>query len=186
MFPDFIALAKARKGKLAYASSGNGQAGHLAMELLKTLAAFDAVHVPYKGGAPAMMDLIAGQVDAFISSPPAAVPQVKAGKVRALAVTSLKRSELLPDVPTIAESGFPQYEVNGWNGLLAPAGAPGAIVNRIQSELAKALKQTEVRERMASSGLDAVGSTPAQFSALIKDEISKWAKVIQQSGATAE
>jgi tripartite-type tricarboxylate transporter receptor subunit TctC len=186
MFPDFIALAKARKGKLAYASSGNGQAGHLAMELLKTLAAFDAVHVPYKGGAPAMMDLIAGQVDAFISSPPAAVPQVKAGKVRALAVTSLKRSELLPDVPTIAESGFPQYEVNGWNGLLAPAGAPGAIVNRIQSELAKALKQTEVRDRMASSGLDAVGSTPAQFSALIKVEISKWAKVIQQSGATAE
>jgi tripartite-type tricarboxylate transporter receptor subunit TctC len=186
MFPDFIALAKARKGKLAYASSGNGQAGHLAMELLKTLAGFDAVHVPYKGGAPAMMDLIAGQVDAFISSPPAAVPQVKAGKVRALAVTSLKRSELLPDVPTIAESGFPQYEVNGWNGLLAPAGAPGAIVNRIQSELAKALKQTEVRDRMASSGLDAVGSTPAQFSALIKVEISKWAKVIQQSGATAE
>jgi tripartite-type tricarboxylate transporter receptor subunit TctC len=186
MFPDFIALAKARKGKLAYASSGNGQAGHLAMELLKTLAGFDAVHVPYKGGAPAMMDLIAGQVDAFISSPPAAVPQVKAGKVRALAVTSLKRSELLPDVPTIAESGFPQYEVNGWNGLLAPAGVPSAIVNRIQSELAKALKQTEVRERMASSGLDAVGSTPAQFSALIKVEISKWAKVIQQSGATAE
>jgi tripartite-type tricarboxylate transporter receptor subunit TctC len=89
-------------------------------------------------------------------------------------------------VPTIAESGFPQYEVNGWNGLLAPAGAPGAIVNRIQSELAKALKQTEVRDRMASSGLDAVGSTPAQFSALIKVEISKWAKVIQQSGATAE
>ena len=186
MFPDFISLAKSRKGKLAYASSGNGQAGHLAMELLKTLAGFDAVHVPYKGGAPAMMDLIAGQVDAFISSPPAAVPQVKAGKVRALAVTSLKRSELLPDVPTIAESGFPQYEVNGWNGLLAPAGAPTVIVNRIQSELAKALKQAEVRERMASSGLDAVGSTPAQFSALIKAEISKWAKVVQLSGATAE
>ncbi len=185
-FTEFITLAKARKGKLSYASSGNGQAGHLAMELLKTLAGFEALHVPYKGGGPAMLNLIAGQVDAFISSPPAAVPQVKAGKVRALAVTSLKRSDLLPDVPTIAESGFPQYEVNGWNGLLAPAGTPAVIVNRLQSEVAAALKQPDVRERMASNGLDAVGSTPAQYSALIQAEIGKWAKVVKQSGATAE
>lgn len=185
-FTEFITLAKARKGKLSYASSGNGQAGHLAMELLKTLAGFEALHVPYKGGGPAMLNLIAGQVDAFISSPPAAVPQVKAGKVRALAVTSLKRSDLLPDVPTIAESGFPQYEVNGWNGLLAPAGTPAVIVNRLQAEVAAALKQPDVRERMASNGLDAVGSTPAQYSALIQAEIGKWAKVVKQSGATAE
>jgi len=185
-FTEFITFARGSKGKLSYASSGNGQAGHLAMELLKTLAGFDAVHVPYKGGAPAMTDLIAGHVDAFISSPPASVAQVKAGKARALAVTSLKRSDLLPDVPTIAESGFPHYEVNGWNGLLAPAGTPAAIVNRLQSEIAEILKQPDVRERLAANGLDGVGSTPAQFAALIKAEIGKWAKVVKQSGASAE
>jgi tripartite-type tricarboxylate transporter receptor subunit TctC len=185
-FTDFIPFAKARKGKLSYASSGNGQAGHLAMELLKTLAGFEAVHVPYKGGGPAMIDLIAGQVDAFIASPPAAAPHVKTGKVRALAVTSMKRIDLLPDVPTIAESGFPQYEVSGWNGLLAPARTPAAIVNRLQSEIAAILKQPDAREIMASNGLDPVGTTPAQFSALIKNELGKWAKVVKQSGASAE
>lgn len=184
--PEFVALAKARKGALNYASSGNGQAGHLAMELLKTLAGFDAVHVPYKGGGPAMMELVAGQVDAFIASPPAAVPQVKAGKVKALAVTSLKRSELLPDVPTVAESGFPHYEVNGWNGLLAPAGTPRRVVARIYEEISRALKLPDVRERMAANGLDPVGSTPDQFAALIKVEIVKWGKVVRQSGASAE
>jgi len=180
---EFVALAKARKGALTYASSGNGQAGHLAMELLKTLAGFDAIHVPYKGGSPAMMELIAGQVDAFISSPPASVPQVKAGKVKAIAVTSLKRSELLPAVPTIAESGFPQYEVNGWNGLLAPAGTPRRTVAQLYEGISNMLRLQEVIERMAANGLDPVGSTPAQFAALIKTEIVKWEKVIRQSGA---
>lgn len=182
---EFVALAKARKGALTYASSGNGQAGHLAMELLKTLAGFDAIHVPYKGGSPAMMELIAGQVDAFISSPPASVPQVKAGKVKAIAVTSLKRSELLPAVPTIAESGFPQYEVNGWNGLLAPAGTPRRTVAQLYEGISNMLRLQEVIERMAANGLDPVGSTPAQFAALIKTEIVKWEKVIRQSGANA-
>lgn len=184
--PEFVALAKARRGALTYASSGNGQAGHLAMELLKTLAGFDAVHVPYKGGGPAMMELVAGQVDAFIASPPAAVPQVKAGKVKALAVTSLKRSDLLPDVPTIAESGFPRYEVNGWNGLLAPAGTPRRVVAQLYEEISKVLKLPDVRERMAANGLDPVGSTSNQFSALIKAEIVKWEKVVRQSGASTE
>lgn len=183
---EFVALARARKGKLAYASSGNGQAGHLAMELLKTLAGFDAVHVPYKGGGPAMMELIAGQVDAFISSPPAAVPQVKAGKVRALAVTSLKRSDLLPDVPTIAESGFPQYEVSGWNGLLAPAGTPAYVTSRLHREIAAMLKLAEVKERMVANGLDPGGTTPGQFAALIKSEILKWEKVVKLSSASAD
>ena len=182
---DFVALAKARKGALTYASSGNGQAGHLAMELLKALAGFEAVHVPYKGGGPAMMDLVAGQVDAFIASPPAAVPQVKAGRVKALAVTSRNRSELLPDVPTVSESGFPQYEVNGWNGLLAPAGTPRKIVTQLYTEIAGILRQPKVRERMAANGLDPAGTTPEQFAALIRAEIVKWEKVVKQSGASA-
>lgn len=184
--PEFIALAKDRKGKLNYASSGNGQAGHLAMELLKTLAIFDAVHVPYKGGAPAMVDLIAGHVDAFIASPPAALPHIKSGRVKALAVTSMKRSALLPDVPTIAESGFPQYEVSGWNGLLAPAGTPMDVIDRLHSEVAKILKLPDVRSRMLATGLEPVGTTPREFSALINSEIGKWEKVVKLSGASAQ
>ena len=183
---EFVAWAKTKKGGATYASSGNGQPSHLGMELLKTLGGFDAVHVTYKGGGPAMIDLVAGQVDVFLSSPPAAAPLIKAGKVRAVAVTALQRSELLADVPTVAESGFPGYEVNGWNGLLAPAGTPREIVMKLYSEIAKSLKQPEVRDRLAAGGLDPVGTTPEQFLAYIKAEIVKWEKIIKQSGARAE
>ncbi|MBI4192498.1 MAG: tripartite tricarboxylate transporter substrate binding protein, partial [Betaproteobacteria bacterium] len=121
---EFIAVAKSKQGGITYASSGSGEAGHIGMELLKTLAGFDAVHVPYKGTAPSMVDTLSGQVDVTLVSTPGGLPHVKAGRLRALAVSSLKRSALLPDVPTVAETGFPGYEVNGWKGLLAPAGTP--------------------------------------------------------------
>jgi tripartite-type tricarboxylate transporter receptor subunit TctC len=183
---EFVAWAKSKKGGATYASSGNGQPGHLGMELLKTLGGFEAVHVTYKGGGPAMIDLVAGQVDAFLSSPPAAAPQVKAGKVRAIAVTGLHRSDLLPDVPTVAESGFPGYEVNGWNGLLAPAGTPRDIVLKLYGEISKSLKLSEVKDRLAASGLDPVASTPEVFLAYIQAEIVKWEKIIKQSGARAD
>ena len=183
---EFISLAKAKKGTLTYASPGSGQLGHLGMELLKTLADFDAVHVPYKGDSPAIVDVIAGQVDAFFSSMPGGRPHVRSGRVRALAVTSGKRSPLLPDVPTVAESGFPGYEVNGWHGLLAPAGTPKQIVARLHAEFSRSLRLPEVMERMAENGVESVGNTPAEFGAYINAEMIKWAKVIKQSGARAD
>jgi tripartite-type tricarboxylate transporter receptor subunit TctC len=180
---EFIALAKSKKGAMAYASSGNATAGHLGMELLKTLAGFDAVHVPYKGAGPAVIDLIAGQVNAYILSPLVALPHVRSGKIRSLAVTSLKRSSFLPEAPTIAESGFPGYEVSGWYGLLAPARTPRDIVNRLYAEISKSLKLSDVGDRLVADGSEPVGSTPVEFAAYIQAEISKWAKVINQSGA---
>lgn len=183
---EFVALAKAKKGTLTYASPGGGQLGHLGMELLKTLANFDAVHVPYKGDSPALVDVIAGQVDAFFSSMPGGQPHVRSGRLRALAVTSSKRSPRLPDVPTVAESGFPGYEVNGWHGLLAPAGTPKQIVARLHAEFSRSLRLPEVMERMAENGVESVGNTPAEFGAYINAEMIKWAKVIKLSGARAD
>ncbi|MBI4192458.1 MAG: tripartite tricarboxylate transporter substrate binding protein [Betaproteobacteria bacterium] len=179
---EFIALAKSKKGGITYSSSGSGQAGHLGMELLKTLAGFDAVHVPYKGAAPAMIDLIAGQVDAYVSSP-SGLPYVKSGKFKVLAVMSLKRSVFLPDVPTVAESGIPGSEVSGLYGLLAPAGTPREIVVKLYEEMSKSLKLPEVKDRLLVFGAEPVGSTPEEFAAYIQAEIIKWAKVAKQSGA---
>lgn len=183
---EFIALAKSRKGALKYASPGSGQLGHLGMELLRTMADFEAVHVPYKGDSPALVDVIAGQVDAFFSSMPGGQPHVRSGRLRALAVTAGKRSPRLPDVPTVAESGFPGFEVDGWHGLLAPAGTPAVVINRLHQEFARALRLPEVIERMAESGVEAVGNTPQVFGALLQSEMIKWAKVIKQSGARVE
>ena len=183
---EFIAIAKSRKGGVTYASSGSGLLGHLGMELLKTLGGFEGVHVPYKGAGPAMIDTIAGQVDAFFPTMISGLPHVKDGKVRAIAVTTLRRSSLLPSVPTIAEQGFPGYEVNGWYGLLAPAGTPKEIIATLYSEVTKVLKLPEVKERMAGDGADPVGNTPEQFASYIQSEIGKWSKVIRQSGAKAD
>ncbi|MBI4192552.1 MAG: tripartite tricarboxylate transporter substrate binding protein [Betaproteobacteria bacterium] len=186
---EFIALAKSKKGRITYASSGVGQAQHLGMELLKTLAGFDAVHVPYKGAGPATIDLIAGQVDASMMSMPGGLPHVRGGKndkIRAIAVTSLKRSVLLPDVPTVAEAGFPGYEVSGWFGLLAPAGTPREAVTKLYEEISRSLKLPDVGDRMAAGGADPVGSTPEEFAAYIQAEIIKYEKVITQSGARAD
>lgn len=183
---EFIAVAKARKEGVTYASPGMGQAGHLGMELLKTLAGFNALQVTYKGTGPAVIDLLAGRVDICLSSTSGALPHVKSGKLRVLAVSSLKRSALLPEVPTVAESGFPGYEVIGIYGLLAPAGTPQAAVGRLYDEMSRTLKLADVRDRLAAGGVDAVGSAPDTFKAYVKSEIAKWSKVVKQSGATAD
>lgn len=183
---EFTALAKSKKDGVTYASSGIGQATHLGMELFKTLAGFDAVHVAYKGAGPALMDLMAGRVDVFLVSASGALPHVKSGRLKLLAVTTLKRSVLLPDVPTVAESGFPGYEVIGVYGLLAPAGTPRAIVAKLYENMSRTLKLAEVKDRMVAGGADPVGSAPDTFKAYVKAEITKWAKVVKQSGASAQ
>ncbi|MFO1413137.1 MAG: tripartite tricarboxylate transporter substrate binding protein [Burkholderiales bacterium] len=182
---EFVAWAKT-KDAVTYASSGSGLLGHLGMEEFKLIAGFKTIHVPYKGAAPALTDTMAGQTEAFFPTVVSGMPQVKAGKLRALAVTSAKRSPLLPDVPTIAESGYPGFEVNGWYGLLAPAGTPPEIVAKLHDEVVKVLALPEVRDKIAADGAEPVGNTPAQFDAYIRSEAVKWAKVIQESGAKAD
>ncbi|MBI4190580.1 MAG: hypothetical protein HY525_08580 [Betaproteobacteria bacterium] len=183
---EFIALAKSKKGGITYSSGGVGGPTHLAMELFKTLAGFDATHVPYKGTGPAMIDLIGGQVDASIPTMPGGLLHVRSGKVRALAVTSPKRSLLLPDVPTVAEAGIPGYEVTGWYGFLAPAGTQREVVAKIYEEVSRMLKLPDVIDRLVADGAEPVGTTPAEFAAYIKAEIIKWERVIKQSGAKAD
>jgi tripartite-type tricarboxylate transporter receptor subunit TctC len=183
---EFIALAKSRKGGLTYASSGSGLLGHLGMELLKSQAKFDAVHIPYKGAGPALMDTIAGQVDAFFPTIISGLPQVRSGKVRVIAVTTLKRAALLPEVPTVAEQGFPGYEVNGWYGLLAPAGTPKDVIAYLHREVAEVLRSPEGKERLAAEGAEGVGNTPEQFAAYMQSDMVKWGKVVKQSGARAD
>ncbi|MBI4192462.1 MAG: tripartite tricarboxylate transporter substrate binding protein [Betaproteobacteria bacterium] len=183
---EFVALAKSKKGGLTYASSSIGSSGQLGMELFKTLAGFDAVMVPYKGGAAPIIAVIAGEVDALFSAPPGSLPHVKSGKLKALAVTSLKRRAFLPDVPTIAEAGFPGYEVIGWYGLAAPAGTPRAVVAKIYQEISRILKLPDVIDRVMADGADPVGSTPEGYAAYLKAEMIKWAKVVEQSGSKAD
>ena len=182
---ELIALARAQPGKLTYGSSGAGNAGHLAAELFKTMTRTDMVHVPYKGGAPAMIDLIAGQVQLVFSSAPTAVPQVKAGKVRALAVTTIKRSTVLPELPTIAESGLPGYEADNWYGVVTTAGTPRAIIEYLNVEISRALVSPDVKQLLFTQGLEVRTSTPAEFGAYMKSEFDKWAKVIKDAGISA-
>jgi tripartite-type tricarboxylate transporter receptor subunit TctC len=183
---EYVALSKTRKGGLTYASSGSGLLGHLAMELLKTMGKFEGTHIPYKGANPALIDTMSGQVEAFFPTIISGLPQVKNGKVRAIAVTTAQRSALLPNIPTIAEQGFPGYEVSGWYGLLAPAGTPKEVVTYLNNEVVKVLRQNEMKERMGADGAIPVGNTPDQFAAYIRSEMEKYAKVIKASGATAE
>jgi tripartite-type tricarboxylate transporter receptor subunit TctC len=183
---ELIALAKAQAGKLTYGSSGVGGAGHLAGVLFDQLAGTKMIHVPYKGGAPAIIALVSGEVNMVFATAETAVPQVKAGKIRALGVTTAKRSALLPDLPTIAEGGLPGYEANNWYGLLAPAKTPAAIVERLNREVVKVLNMPNVKEQLFRSGLDASPSTPKEFGAYIKSEMAKWSKVVKASGAKAE
>lgn len=182
---ELIAVARAQPGKLTYGSSGSGNAGHLAGELFKSMAKVDMVHVPYKGGAPAMIDLIAGQIQLIFSSPPTAVPQVKAGKLRALAVTTAKRSAILPELPTIAESGLPGFEADNWYGIVAAARTPRAIVGRLNAEFVRILSMPEVREVLLRQGLEVAPGTPEAFGAYMKSEYVKWARVIADAGLTA-
>lgn len=177
-----IALAKARPGKLTFASGGTGSSLHLAGEWFKSSAGIDMVHVPYKGGAPAAVDLMAGQVDVMFDVMVAQFPHIKAGKTRPLAVTTRTRSSLLPEVPTVAESGLPGFDVAGWFGVLAPAATPSDAVARLHTEIVAVLKSTDVRERLTALGADPVGSTPAEFAAYYRSEVERWGKTIRAAG----
>jgi len=180
---ELIALARAKPGQLNYGSSGNGTAGHLAMELVKTQAKIDLQHVPYKGSQPLQTDLIGGQVVTGFGDALSSTPLVQAGRLRALAVSSAKRGHMLPDVPTMAEAALPGFDVTVWQGILAPAGTPREIVARLHSEILSALQKPEVQSRMATLGVEIIGSSPQEFAAFIKRDIAKWAVVIKASGA---
>jgi tripartite-type tricarboxylate transporter receptor subunit TctC len=174
---EFIALAKQKPGQLTYGTPGIGTSPHMAMELFKSLAGVDLRHIPYRGTAPAMTDVISGQITAMFANALTAKPQIVAGAVRALGVSGRKRSEALPNVPPIAEAGVPDYEATQWYGLAAPAGTPAEVIVRLNAEATQALKTPEMAEKLASDGAEPVGSTPAQFAAHIKNELEKWASV---------
>jgi tripartite-type tricarboxylate transporter receptor subunit TctC len=183
---EFIAYAKANPGKLNFGSGGPGTTPHLAGEMIKTVAGIQVTHIPYKGGAPALTDLVAGQIQFMCENIPGTLPFAKAGKLRALAVTDLKRSPLLPELQTLDEAGLKGYQIVGWNGLFVPAGTPQPIVNRLNAEVVKALALPDVKDRLATLGADAVGDTPQHFAVFIKAEIPKWAKVVKDAGLKIE
>ncbi|MBK8064424.1 MAG: tripartite tricarboxylate transporter substrate binding protein [Betaproteobacteria bacterium] len=180
---ELVDYAKARAGRLPYASAGNGTLQHLGMELLKREARLDMVHVPYKGSAPAITDVLGGQVQVTFESTTAVMGHVRSGKLRALAVSTAKRIPQLPDLPTIAESGYPGYEVVGFTGVLAPAGTPPEVVGALNAAYNKALAAAEVREKMGSMGVEPAGSTPEQFRAFLQSEIPKYTRILKESGA---
>ena len=184
--PELVALAKARPGEMTFASSGAGTTPHLSGELFKSVAGIDIQHIPYKGVVVAIPDLVAGRVAMAFTQPSFVVSMVREGKLRALAVTSLKRHAAFPQVPTIAESGYPGFEVVAWQGLVAPAGTPAAIVSKLHLETVKAL-DSDMRAKLADAGSEAVGSkSPAEFAALIKSEVPRWAKLIKDAGIKAD
>jgi tripartite-type tricarboxylate transporter receptor subunit TctC len=181
-FGELIALARTQPGALTFASGGGGSSPHMAAELLKSAARLDIRHVPYKGVVAAVPDLLAGRVTMMFASSTVALPPVRAGKLRALAVSSVKRSPALPDLPTVAESGFPGFEATIWGGLVAPAATQAAVLRKLHMETVNALKQADVQGRLAEAGLEAIGSSPAEFALVIKSELPKWAKLIAESG----
>jgi tripartite-type tricarboxylate transporter receptor subunit TctC len=181
-----VRYARTHPGRLSYASVGSGSASHLTMELLKSEARVFVVHIPYRGFPPALTDLLGGNVDAMFATIPAVLPQVRAGKLRGLAVTSLKRSSAAPDVPSVREAGHPGLESLAWIGLLAPRAVPDEVVARLSEATMAAMRMGEVREALRGQGFDVVGGPPGEFAAWIRAESLKWAKVIQASGATAD
>jgi tripartite-type tricarboxylate transporter receptor subunit TctC len=183
---ELITLAKTRPGQLNFASSSSGTASHLSGELLKSMSSVNIMHVPYKGGGPMLTALLSGEVTIGFLTPINALPQIKAGKLRALAVTSRQRLQIVPDLPTMIEAGLRDFESIQWFGALAPAGTPKEIVARLNTEMAKALQLPDLRERAAAEGADLVGSAPEVFAAFIDAEINKWARVIKISGAKSE
>ncbi len=181
-----IALARSKPGTLNYASAGNGSSNHLSMELFKSLTGIDAVHIPYKGSAPAVTDLIGGQVDVMFDNVPNVLPQVKASKLRALAVSTKERSPFIKELPTVAEAGVPGFDVSVWFGVVAPAGTPQPIIAKLNAEINAILKLPEIRQSFNNQGVETAGGTPAEFAALIAAQTTKWAKVIKDSGVKAE
>jgi tripartite-type tricarboxylate transporter receptor subunit TctC len=183
---ELIALARARPGQLNYPSAGVGSSSHLAGELLAILTGIKIAHIPYKGGGPAMIDTISGEMQMMFATMPAAMPHVKSERVRPVAVTTARRSQTLPQLPTIAETGVKGYEASTWYGVLAPARTPRAIVERLHGETVKILGTPDIRERLGAQGFEPAGSTPEEFAAYIKSEIAKWSKVIRTAGIKAE
>ena len=183
---DLVALAKKQKGLLTYGSGGSGSTPHLAAELFKSMAGIDMVHVPYKGGAPAMIDMLAGRIDLYFSNTAVAMPHVKSGRIKMLAVTSAKRQPAVANVPTFAESGVPGYEVTSWFGLFAPAKTPQDVITRLHAEVARIVALPETVKHLDNAGLTAVSSTPAELGAFIRREIEKWTKVVKAAGIKAD
>jgi tripartite-type tricarboxylate transporter receptor subunit TctC len=183
---DFVKLAKSKPATITYASSGIGGAGHLSGELLRRVANIDIVHVPYKGGGPAMQGFLGGQVDSFFATPISSISQIRAGKARAVATTGSKRAALMPDVPTIAESGYPGYEALNWYGFLAPRGVQKDVVERLNKEIVKALAHPQVVAALHKTGTEPKSSTPDEFAAYIKREYDTWGKVVKEAGIKAQ
>ena len=183
---EFVAVAKARPGQLAYGTTGIGGTSHLMGEMLKSMAGIDVIHVPYKGLAPALTDLFANQVHFSFGSWSTVGQHVKTGRLRAIAVTSSKRAQSTPELPTIAEEGYPGYEAIPWFGILLPAGAPKPLVNRMRSDIVKALASSEVRDRFAAQGVETAGTTPEEFATFMKLELNRWGKIVKQAGVKPE
>jgi tripartite-type tricarboxylate transporter receptor subunit TctC len=184
--PELIAAAKAKPGQIAYASSSTGNLTHLAAEVFNSMAGTKMLHVPYKGGGPAMLDILGGRVSIFFSTVAVARPHLQSGKIKGLGVTTARRSAALPNVPTIAEAGLPGYEVSGWYGLVAPARTPRAVIARLHSVVQSATRQPDIKERLLGLGVDVVESTPAEFGQRINSELTKWEKIVKPLGITAE
>lgn len=184
--PELIDYAKEHPGKLTYASAGPGNTSHLAVEMFKTTTGIDMMHVPYKGSGPAVVALLAGEVSLMFDSISTSMPQVKAGKLKALAVTGEQRSAGLPDVPTVQESGVPGFVVNGWYGILAPAGTPPAIVDKLSQAIAESLREPAVQAQLTGYGYELIGSTPQAFGELIDSELARWSKTVKDSGAAIQ
>jgi tripartite-type tricarboxylate transporter receptor subunit TctC len=183
---DLIALAKSRPGQLTYGSAGIASSNHLSGALFKTMAGIDIVHVPYKGGGAAVTDLLAGNISMYFSTTPSSMPHVRTGRLRALAVTSAKRSGIVPNIPTMAEAAVPGFEMSAWHALFAPAGTPPAVVKKLADEVVRALRQPDVRERLAAQGVDAIGTTPEELAAVVKENIAKYAKLVKAADIRIE
>jgi tripartite-type tricarboxylate transporter receptor subunit TctC len=180
---ELVTLAKAKPGNLTFASSGNGTTLHLSGELFKRMAGIDMVHVPYKGNAPAVTDLLGGQVNLMFDNVNNSLPHIKAGKLRALAVTGAARSKVLPDIPTLAESGFRGFNILSWGGIFGPANVPKTVVDRLNTEINSALRDKQVHDLLVSDGIEVQGDTPAEFQAFLQSEIARWSKLVKDSGA---
>jgi len=183
---DLIDLARSKPGKLNYATAGNGSSNHLSMEMFKNMTGVDVVHVPYKGSAPAVTDLIGGQVDVMFDNVPNVLQHIKAGKLRGLAVSSRERSPFTPDLPTVAEAGVPGFDVSVWFGVVAPSGTPKVVVSRLNAEINRILKLPGVVELFHKQGVEPLGGTPEEFATHLRTQMNKWAEVVEATGARAE
>jgi tripartite-type tricarboxylate transporter receptor subunit TctC len=183
---DLIALAKARRGELTFASAGIGSSNHLSGEMFRIMAGLDIIHVPYKGGGAAVTDLLAGQVSMYFGTTPSTVPFVRSGRLRALAVTGAQRSRAAPDIPTMSEAALPGFEQSAWHGILAPAGTAPAVINKLNGDIVRLLRLPEIIERMAAQGVDTIGNSPAEFAAFIKQDVLKYEKLVKSAGIKIE